>query len=105
MCYNGLNGERYARKDGYIRTLDAEKVGVASVHLGAGRIKKEDDIDKTVGIIVNKKISDKVATGDVLAYIHANVEEKGLKAVEEVQNAYEIIKEQVDKPQYIIDII
>lgn len=95
----------YARKDGYIRTLDAEKVGVASVHLGAGRIKKEDDIDKTVGIIVNKKISDKVATGDVLAYIHANVEEKGLKAVEEVQNAYEIIKEQVDKPQYIIDII
>ena len=62
---------------GYVTKLDAEKVGVTSVHLGAGRIKKEDSIDKAVGIVLNKKISDQVKQGDILAYVHANDEEKG----------------------------
>ncbi len=95
----------FAKEDGYVKVLDAEKIGVASVHLGAGRVKKEDPIDKAVGIIVNKKISDAVTVGDILAYVYANDEEKGIKAIEEVQNAYEIVKEKVDEPRYIIDII
>ena len=94
-----------SKENGYVKILDAEKIGVTSVHLGAGRIKKEDDIDKAVGIIVNKKIGDKVEEGEVLAYIYANDEEKGHKAIEDVQNAYEIVNEKVEKPQYIIDII
>ena len=94
-----------SKENGYVKILDAEKIGVTSVHLGAGRIKKEADIDKAVGIIVNKKIGDKVEEGEVLAYIYANDEEKGHKAIEDVQNAYEIVNEKVEKPQYIIDII
>ena len=94
-----------ADTDGYVTALDAEKVGVTSVYLGAGRVKKEDDIDKAVGIIVNKKISDKVAKGDILAYIHANDEEIGNKAVKDVNEAYQISKEQPETPRYILDII
>ncbi len=97
--------EAVAPEDGYVTKLDAEKVGVTSVHLGAGRVKKEDSIDKAVGILLNKKTSDKVCKGDVLAYVHANDEEKGKQAVQDILNAYEISSQQPEKPVHIIDII
>ena len=94
-----------ANEEGYVKFLNAEKVGVTSVHLGAGRVKKEDDIDKAVGIVLKKKISDKVEIGEILAYVYANDEEKGAKAVEDVQQAYTISAEKPDEPEIIIDII
>ena len=94
-----------SEKSGYVKALNAEKVGVTSVHLGAGRVKKEDDIDKSVGIKLNKKIADKVEKDEILAYVYANDEEKGAKAVEEILDAYEISKTKTKKPLYIIDII
>ena len=97
--------EVISTEDGYVQRLDAEKVGVTSVHLGAGREKKEDSIDKTVGIVLNKKISDEVKKRDVLAYVHANDEEKGKQAVKDMLTAYEISKEKPQKPKYIIEII
>lgn len=97
--------EVISTEDGYVQRLDAEKVGVTSVHLGAGREKKEDSIDKTVGIVLNKKISDEVKKGDVLAYVYANDEEKGKQAVKDMLTAYEISKEKPQKPKYIIEII
>ena len=92
-------------QNGYVKKLNAEKVGVTSVHLGAGRVKKEDSIDKTVGIVLNKKISDKVEIGDILAYVHANDEEKGKQAIIDLLDAYEISQEKPEKPEHIIDII
>ena len=94
-----------AEKDGYVEELNAEKVGVTSVHLGAGRIKKEDSIDKAVGILLVKKISDKVNKGDTLAFVHANDEIKGKQAVEDIKTAYKISTEKPEKPEYILDII
>lgn len=49
-----------AKEEGYVSELDALTVGQISVGLGAGRIKKEDGIDNAVGIVLNKKIGDKV---------------------------------------------
>ncbi len=97
--------EVISTEDGYVQRLDAEKVGVTSVHLGAGREKKEDSIDKTVGIVLNKKISDEVKKGDVLAYVYANDEEKGKQAVKDMLTAYEISKEKPQKQKYIIEVI
>ena len=94
-----------SEKSGYVKSLNAEKIGVTSVHLGAGRVKKEDSIDKTVGIILNKKISNEVKKGDILAYVHANDETKGKQAVEDILSAYEIASEKQEEPKYIIDII
>ena len=65
-----------AEKSGNIVKLDALNVGKLSVYLGAGRMKKEDDIQKEVGFIFHKKVGDKVEKGDVLGYIHSNDEEK-----------------------------
>ena len=90
---------------GFIEELNAEKIGLISVSLGAGRIKKEDDIDKAVGIILNKKIADEVKTGDILAYVHANDEQKGIKAVEEIKNTYKISEMKVEKEKIILCVI
>lgn len=75
-----------------VRSLDAEEIGKLSVFLGAGRIKKEDKIDPEVGITLNKKVGDKVMPGDVVAYIHANDEEKGREAVRRLQEIYVLEK-------------
>ncbi len=92
-------------KDGYVEELNAEKMGLISVALGAGRVKKEDDIDKAVGIILNKKISDKVQKGDILAYVHANDEEKGKEAVEKIKAVYKISEIEIEKEKIILGVI
>ena len=73
-----------------IKELKAEEVGKLSVFLGAGRIKKEDKIEPEVGITFNKKVGDKVENGDVVAYIHANNEEKAKEAVERLKKIYKL---------------
>lgn len=94
-----------SKEDGYVYKLNAERVGKISVNLGAGRIKKEDSIDKAVGIVLNKKISDQVKKGEILAFIYANNEEKGNQAVEDLQEVYEISKEPVKKEDIILGIV
>ena len=94
-----------AEKEGFVEELNAEKIGVISVMLGAGRVKKEDSIDKTVGIVLNKKIADEVKVGEVLAYVHANDEQKGKEAVEEVKNTYKISEMKVEKEKIILGVI
>ena len=93
-----------SEKAGYIKRLDAKNVGEISVNLGAGRIKKEDEIDRAVGIILEKKIGDKVEAGDILGYIHANDDTKGKCAVSDLLDCYEISSELVQKPQCILKI-
>ena len=93
------------QEDGYVEKLNAGEVGKISVDLGAGRLRKEDDIDKAVGIVLNKKNADKVKKGDILAFVYANNKQKGETAVEEMQNAYTIVEEPVKKEKYILGII
>lgn len=90
---------------GYVSDLSAEIIGRASVDLGAGRVKKEDEVDPRVGIIVCKKTGDKVEKGEVIAYIHANSPEKAEEAVLKVKNAYTIINKKVKKPSVILEIL
>ena len=66
-----------AEQSGYITDLNAQKIGEISMRLGAGRIKKEDTIDPSVGVALERKVGDYVEEGEILAYIHANKEETG----------------------------
>ncbi|MBQ5905531.1 MAG: hypothetical protein IIW88_06660, partial [Clostridia bacterium] len=61
--------------DGYISRMNAEKIGSASVILGAGREKKDDVIDFGAGIILHKKTGDKVKEGEILATLYTNKKE------------------------------
>lgn len=94
-----------ATKDGYVKVLNAKCVGEISMHLGAGRERKEDSIDPAVGIVLKKKVGDKVEKEEVLAYVHANSEEKGQEAVMQMRNCYEIIEEQTMKSSCILKVI
>ena len=86
-----------SKKEGYIQEINAEKVGKVACDLGAGRIKKEDEIDHTVGIILNKKVTDKVQTGEILGYIHANDLEKLENAKEKLEDIVKIEEDNVEK--------
>lgn len=56
--------ELLAEQDGYIYSADTEKIGIASVLLGAGRLTKEDTIDFSAGIVLHKKTGDAVKKGE-----------------------------------------
>jgi pyrimidine-nucleoside phosphorylase len=60
-----------AEKSGYIKEFNARIVGEVSVEMGAGRAKKEDKIDHAVGLVIRKKVGDRVEKGDLLFTIHA----------------------------------
>ena len=94
-----------AVKTGYVQKLNAEDVGKISMHLGAGRMKKEDNIDYAVGIELLKKVGCQVEQGETIAYIYADDEQKGREAVEKLQQTYEIGEQNVEKVADIIEII
>lgn len=64
--------EVVAHKSGYVTHVDTEGYGIASLLLGAGRNKKEDSIDYSAGIILNKKTGDRVEEGEVLATLYSS---------------------------------
>lgn len=61
---------------GYINSIDAGTIGTASQRSGAGRATKEDEIDMTAGIVLHKKVGDKVAKGDTLMTIYGESQSK-----------------------------
>lgn len=63
-----------AKKDGVVASIVADEIGTAAMLLGAGRATKESEIDLAVGLMLNKKIGDKVVAGESLVTIHANRE-------------------------------
>jgi len=73
---------------GWLKTIDARKVGEASVDLGAGRSRKEDTIDPSVGFVIHRKVGDRVGIGEPLFSIHANSRDKLAHAKERLLDAH-----------------
>ena len=94
-----------SEETGYIKRIDAEIVGSVSRYLGAGRVNKEDDIDYTAGILLNKKTGEYVEVGEALAYINTNDETKTKGALLNLAKAFEITNKRVSKSKTIIEII
>ncbi|MBQ9297612.1 MAG: thymidine phosphorylase [Clostridia bacterium] len=94
-----------SEKDGVVEQIDAELVGSISVYVGAGRVKKEDEIDMLAGIVLNKKRGQEVKTGEPLAYVHTNDESKVKGAVENLKQAFKITDKKVKKASTVLGII
>lgn len=90
---------------GYVNHIDAEKVGLVSMHLGGGRETKDSDIDLSVGVLLLRKVGDRVEVGESLAVIHAADEAAALRAAEELAGAYSIVPEKPVRPPFIRDIV
>ena len=80
-------------------------IGVASQHTGAGRQRKEDDIDLSAGIVLAKKCGDKVSRGEVLCTLYGNDEEKLTVACREAAKAFSIGDTQPEERKLIKKII
>ncbi|WP_019721576.1 pyrimidine-nucleoside phosphorylase [Heyndrickxia coagulans] len=92
-----------AKTSGYVSKMVADQIGVAAMMLGAGRATKEDKIDFAVGIVLRKKVGDRVEAGEPLATIYANRE-----AVEDVkEKIYDniTISDHFEEPKLIHKII
>ena len=94
-----------ANKSGYISKIEAEEVGVSAMILGAGREAKDDELDLSAGIILNKKVGDYVNKGDILATMYLNKEEKLESAKERFINAYSIVDEKVDPKKLVYGVV
>jgi len=69
---------------GYLEAWETEALGLTSMRLGAGRAKKGEPIDHGVGLVIKKKIGDRVEAGEEIAEVHANSEAQAVAAAAEV---------------------
>ena len=95
----------YSEKTGYIYKINAKEIGKLACYLGAGRVTKEDKIDKSVGIELLKKVGDKVSKDEVIAYLHINKPEQLETAKEKIKEIIKIRKEKQEKLKTIIKVI
>jgi len=89
---------------GAVSAIDAAQIGVAASILGAGREKKEDVINPAVGIVVEKKIGDRVEFGEPLATIHADDPARISQAESMIRKAY-TLSDSAAVPPVILDFI
>lgn len=97
--------EIFSECDGYIEHTDAEKIGIASVILGAGREKKGDPIDPSAGIVLKKKTGDYVKKGEPLAVFYTDDEGKIEGAKREFLDAFTFGDEKTQPQKLIYKII
>ena len=89
MKQSSIIREVRAPRDGYITHMNTEKIGEAAVVLGAGRTRKEDDIDPAAGLRILKKTGDFVRQGEALAILHTEREEAFLEGESRYLDAIE----------------
>ena len=93
-----------SQASGYVKHLNALDIGLSAMRLGAGRATKDDSIDHNVGIVLNKKVGDKVSEGEALAYIYTNKEDIA-NEIDTVHQAYEISESFVEKQSLIYEVV
>ena len=89
-------------KEGYLTGIDAFSLGKLSMHLGAGRVSLDDELDYSAGIMVNKNVGDYIREGDTLMTLYTNKELniKWLSA-----DAFVVEKNKPKKPELIYEVM
>ena len=89
---------------GFVSAIDAEKIGISAMLLGAGRATKEDIIDYSAGITMIKKVGDMVDEEDTICVLHTNFLDN-TDATKEAKNAFIINEKRPEPTKYIHKII
>lgn len=93
--------ECVCESDGYVSEIKASNIGKAAMVLGAGRETKESSIDYFAGIILNKKVGDKVKKGEVLAKLYSSSMQKCEQAEKIVADSFKILSFKPEKKPLI----
>lgn len=100
-----ITREIKASEEGYVSSFDTESIGLVAMKLGAGRTKIEDEIDVSAGLILNKKIGDRVEKGEILATLYTDKEEALGEAEELFQRALRLSSGPVEAPSLILQVL
>lgn len=92
-------------KEGYISGIDALELGLTAIMLGAGREKIDDSIDHKAGIVLKKKVGDRVEIGDTLAVLMTDRGEALEPARKRILNAYSISHLQPEQKKLILSLV
>jgi len=91
-----------AQGDGYVSRMDAFAVGVAAWRLGAGRARKEDDVQAVAGVEMHAKPGDRVVAGQPLFTLHTATPERFDRALEALDGAVDYSEAAPDLPGIIL---
>lgn len=94
-----------APRRGYIAGIEAEHMGLASMHLGAGRFQKSDAIDHRTGFILQAKVGDYLQAGDPLVEIHARTADEATSIQKAVLACYHWSEEPVTVGPLMYDML
>ncbi|HEU4449683.1 MAG TPA: thymidine phosphorylase [Gaiellaceae bacterium] len=90
---------------GYVQAIATSAVGLAALHLGAGRLRTEDEIDHAVGVVCLAKRGDRVDAGQPVAEVHARDEASAARAVAEVATCYRIGEAEPERRPIVLDVL
>ncbi len=90
---------------GFVADVDAHDIGLASLILGAGRRKKGDNIDLGAGIVVRKKVGDKVEKGEPVFEIFTSSENKLRDAYPILEKAYKVVDKPIPPLKVILEVV
>jgi pyrimidine-nucleoside phosphorylase len=92
-----------ATAGGWVEAIDALEVGYGSLELGAGRLRKEDPIDHSAGIVIERQVGDRVEPDDTLAVMHTSSPELAERAALRLRAAWRIAGREVERPPHILE--
>jgi pyrimidine-nucleoside phosphorylase len=90
---------------GYVSSIAAQEIGIASNMIGAGRERKEDAIDPAVGIILEVKVGEKVDAGSILCRLYYTKEDRVEEAADMVEDAFRISAQKPDERELILEVV
>jgi pyrimidine-nucleoside phosphorylase len=90
---------------GYVQAIATTAIGLAALHLGAGRTRKEDAIDHAVGAVCLAKRGDRVEAGEPLAEVHARDDASAERGVREVAGCYRIGDRPPERTAIVLDVL
>jgi thymidine phosphorylase len=88
--------------DGYVESIDALAVGLASLDLGAGRHKKEDKVDPAAGLVIQAPVGTRVGAGDALVVVHARSADLVEKVKPRLLQAWKLVAHEVQRPPHVL---
>ena len=91
-----------APENGYVESIDALEVGLASLELGAGRIRKEDKVDHAAGLVIEAPVGAYVRAGEPLAIVHARSEQLAERAISRLQQAWRLSQQDAGRPPHVL---
>jgi pyrimidine-nucleoside phosphorylase len=94
-----------APTSGVVQAIATTDLGLAALHLGAGRVRKDDPVDHAVGVVCLAKRGDRVVGGEPLAEVHARDEASAARAVSEIAACYRIGDQEPEQKAIVLDVL